>query len=172
MQPNLNYDSAALKDDCVRRHGHDIGQIVFDSKVQQRQTQDAQCAELGAELTTLNNQMSELRSAAGQRQLKLQARLEAVFAEYRALCEETATADTLAQAEIAPLQTRSLDIQRQMSTMMQPRSTERELRAVAFFNSPGAELLRTHEKVMPPLAAPALSALGEINLSVGQKPRF
>jgi chromosome segregation ATPase len=172
MQPNLNYDRAALKDDCVRRHGHDIGQIVFDSKVQQRQTQDAQCAELGAELTTLNNQMSELRSAAGQRQLKLQARLEAVFAEYRALCEEAATAYTVAEAEIAPLQTRSLDIQRQISTMMRPRSTEIELRAVAYFNSSGAELLRTHAKVMPPLAPPPLSALAEINLNAGKKSRF
>jgi hypothetical protein len=170
IQSNPSYDPVALKARLVQRHGSDLGTIVFDAEIIRRGRQDARAAELGAELTTLHAETNALLNVAGERRAKSKAGLEAAYSVYLALCDEDAKADSLAQAEIAPLAARSLDIQEQMRNISQPRVSERELSALALYASADSERLRSVDKKLPPLNAPH-SELGRINMNVGlQKP--
>jgi hypothetical protein len=142
MQQNMNYDPAALKARLVQRHGSDVGQIVFDAEVNRRGLQDARSAELSAEIAAIDVQISELSRAAGQVNKKLQAGLEATYAVYLKQCDEAAKVASLAQAEITPLQNRSIELQQQLRTLVQPRLTERELSDVSIYNSMSAVMQR------------------------------
>jgi hypothetical protein len=142
MQQNLHYDPVALKTRLAQRHGSDLGQIIFDAEVNRRRIQDERCAELNAELTAIHNQISERSSAAAQRLKTLQTHLGETYAVYLSECAEAAKVDSMAQAQIAPLSARSLEIQEQLRTLVQPRLTERELQDVAIYNSMNSELKR------------------------------
>jgi hypothetical protein len=168
MQENHpTYDAAALKSRYIAQHGTDLGTLVFDSETNRRRLQDERHTELTIEMALVHTQISDLSSAAGRRQRKMQARLEATYVVYLAECAEAATADSLVQAEIAHLHARSLEIQRQMLTIAEPRSTEEEVRNVAAYNSMNSGLLRSVDKTLPPLAPLPLSDLAKINLGVG-----
>jgi hypothetical protein len=139
---NVNYDPAALKARLIQRHGADVAELVFNSEVNRRTIQDARSAELSTEIAAIDVQVSELARAAGRAQKKLQAGLEATYAVYLKQCEEAAKVNSLAQAEITPLQNRSIELQQQLRTLVQPRLTERELSDVAIYNSMSAEMQR------------------------------
>jgi hypothetical protein len=98
--------------------------------------------ELSAEIAAIDAQITALAEAAGKAHQKLQTRLEATYAAYLAECAQVATVDSLAQAQITPLQNRSVELQQQLRTLVQPRLTERELSDVAVYNSMNAELQR------------------------------
>jgi len=138
MQQDMNYDPAALKARLIQRHGHDVGEMVFSAEVNRRALQDVRSAELAAEIASLDIEISALSYAAGERQRPSQAALEATYARYLKQCEEAATAASLAQAEITPLQNRSIELQQQLRTLVQPRLNERELSDLAIYNSMSA----------------------------------
>jgi hypothetical protein len=56
-----------------------------------------------------------------------------------------------------------------MNSIVQPRLIEKELHALALYNSGDAERIRATAAKLPPLAAPPMSALAKINASVGLK---
>jgi hypothetical protein len=142
MLDHMKFDAAALKARLIQRHGHDVGDMVFNAELNRRALQDARSAELSAEIASLDIKISALSYAAGERQTPLQAALEATYAKYLKQREEAATAAASAQAEITPLQNRSLELQQQLRTLVQPRLTERELSDVAIYNSMSAEQRR------------------------------
>ena len=142
MLDNMNYDPAALKTRLIQRHGVDVGEMVFNAELNRRTLQDARSAELRTEIAALDVEVSTLAEAAGKAHLKLQTHLEATFAAYLAECANVATVDSLAQAQITPLQNRSIELQQQLRTLVQPRLTERELSDVAIYNSMNAEAQR------------------------------
>jgi protein subunit release factor A len=142
MLKDMNYDSAALRSRLIQRHGSDVGEIVFNAELNRRALQDARCAELSAEIARLDIEISTLSYTAGERQKPLQAGLEAIYAQYLKQCEEAATLASLAQAEITPLQNRSIELQQQLRTLVLPRLNEREVSDVAIYNSMSAEMQR------------------------------
>jgi protein subunit release factor A len=112
--------------------------MVFDAEVNRRALQDARYAELSTEIAAIDVQISALAQAAGHVRKKTQAALAATYADYLAECEEAARVDALAQTEITPLQNRSVELQQQLRTLVQPRLSERELTDVAIYNSASA----------------------------------
>jgi hypothetical protein len=142
MLDPMKFDQAALKARLIQRHGHDVGQLVLDAELNRRAIQDARSAELAAEIAALDVQVSELAEAAGIVQKKLSAGLEATYAIYLKQCDDAARINSLAQAQITPLANRSIELQQQLRTLVQPRLTERELIDVALYNSRSAEMQR------------------------------
>jgi xylose isomerase len=142
MIDTMKFDPAALKTRLIQRHGLDVGEMVFNAELNRRALQDSRSAELSAEISAIDVQVSALAQAAGVAQRKLQAGLEATYAQYLKQCDEAAAINSRAQAEITPLQNRSIELQQQLRTLVQPRLTERELSDVAIYNSMTAELQR------------------------------
>jgi xylose isomerase len=142
MLDHMKFDAAALKTRLIQRHGVDVGEMVFNAEVNRRAIQDARSTELAAEIAALDVQVSTLAAAAGIVQTKLQAGIEATYTHYLKQCEDAARINSMAQAQITPLQNRSIELQQQLRTLVQPRLTERELSDVAIYNSTTAELQR------------------------------
>jgi hypothetical protein len=172
QQSHLEYDSVALRTRLIQRHGTDLGEIVYNAELSRRRTQDARAAELSNELTTLHAEMSALRHAAGQRRAKSEGPLAAAYSAYLELCNTEAQAETAEQAQLAPMNARSIAVQQQMRDISLPRLSERELQNLAIYSSANSERLRSVDKKLPPLDAPPPTALGKINMGVGlQRPR-
>jgi hypothetical protein len=171
MLQNPIYDPVALKGRLVQRHGVAVAELLFSAEVNRREIEDAQHTKLRAELAAIHNRMSELRTAAAQEQEQLQARLQEKYSEYLAGCDEAGRTDALAQAAIVPLVARSEAIQHQLRTLVEPRSTEQELRTLDAYNSTAAELLRSVDRVFPSATSRPLSEFELINLGLG-KPRI
>jgi hypothetical protein len=169
MQTPFHYDPVLLRADLVRQHGSVIGPIAFDAQMRQRETEDTQIGVWTGEMAELNGRLAALAASAAERRLKAKRELEAAFAIYRAHAAKNAAVDELMQAEIAPLQSRALEIQRQISAVALSRSAEREVRNVVNYNSTNAKLLREIDTVLPPLAPPPPSALAQINSNVGHE---
>ena len=138
----MKFDPAALKTRLIQRHGVDVGEMVFKAKLNRRALQDALSAELGTEIAAIEARISTLAESAGNAQRQLQAGLEATYSHYLKRCEEAATINSRAESAITPLQNRSVELQQQLRTLVQPRLTERELSDVAIYNSMAAELQR------------------------------
>jgi hypothetical protein len=169
LEKHLAYDPAIVRAAAVQRHGTVLGPIVSDAIEARRKIEDARAAELSTQLTRVQAEISVLTRAAGERRAKSKAELEASYSLYLEQCAEDARIGSAEQATIAPLTARSLELQREMNSIVQPRLNEKELHALVTYTSANAERLRAAAKELPPLAAPPMSALAKINASVGLK---
>jgi hypothetical protein len=171
LHNHLDYEAAPLKAGLIQRHGSVLGTIVFDAVESCRRAENARDTELRTELTVLHANISALSEAAGERRAKSRARLDVAYAAYLCLCDEDAKADSVDQAQIAPMTARSLTIQGEMRNISQPRINERDLLALASLALTSSELPHNLDKEMPPPNA-SLSKLAKLNLFANsQKPR-
>jgi hypothetical protein len=169
---HLAYDATVLRAGHDQRHGRVLGEIVFNAAVVRRQIEDQRHAVLAAEVSALQETISALSEAAGERRAKSRKALDAGYAVFKKLCEANAQLDSADQSALAPLTERSIELQGEMRNITSPRVSEREVQELSSCISTSADLLRNIDKKPSPMESPPLSALARINLAVGlHKPR-
>jgi hypothetical protein len=158
------FDETTFRNGLVARHGRDIGTLIADATASRRKILDERFTELSTEHAAVMRQISERQAAAGKTQAEWQVRIGAAFAPYSALLEAAAADDIRAQGEMAALSAQRQSLQAQIRSIATPRLSERELQAVALYNSEGATLARHADIKLPPLDKP-MSELARINLA-------